>query len=98
MLNVKQARDENAEKHLCPMPLNITERALNLWTNPGDVVFSPFAGIGSEGVASLRNGRKFIGTELNSTYYAQAVKHLEAQENTGTQTSIFDVLGVSNEL
>lgn len=98
VLNVKQAKDENAEKHLCPMPLNITERALNLWTNVGDVVFSPFAGIGSEGVAALRNGRKFIGTELNSVYYDQAIKHLEGVESTGTQTSIFDVLGVENEL
>jgi DNA modification methylase len=98
VLNVKQAKDENAEKHLCPMPLNITERALNLWTNAGDVVFSPFAGIGSEGVATLRNNRKFIGTELNPIYYSQAVKHLESVESTGTQTSIFDVLGVKNEL
>ena len=98
VLNVKQAKDENAEKHLCPMPLNITERALNLWTNAGDVVFSPFAGIGSEGVATLRNNRKFIGTELNPVYYNQAVKHLESVESTGTQTSIFDVLGVSHEL
>lgn len=98
VLNVKQAKDENAEKHLCPMPLNITERALNLWTNAGDVVFSPFAGIGSEGVATLRNNRKFIGTELNPVYYAQAVKHLEQVEKTGSQTSIFDVLGVSDEL
>ena len=98
VLNVKQAKDENAEKHLCPMPLNITERALNLWTNAGDVVFSPFAGIGSEGVATLRNNRKFIGTELNPVYYSQAVKHLEQVEKTGSQTSIFDVLGVSDEL
>ena len=93
VLNVKQARDENAEKHLCPMPLNITERAIQLWTNEGDVVFSPFMGIGSEGVVSLRNNRKFIGTELNPTYYVQAVKHLRAQEDSGVQRSIFDVLG-----
>lgn len=92
VLNVKAARDEKAEKHLCPMPLNITERALRLWSNEGDVVFSPFMGIGSEGVACLRNQRKFIGTELNSSYFNQAVNNLIDQEKTGKQVSIFDVL------
>lgn len=94
VLNVKQARDENAEKHLCPMPLNITSRALHLWTNRGDVVFSPFMGIGSEGVASLTNGRKFIGTELNQSYYQQAVKHLHACEKNGKQIDIFDAISI----
>lgn len=92
VLNVKVARDENAERHLCPMPLNITQRALSLWSNEGDVVFSPFGGIGSEGVASLRMCRKFIGTELNPPYYQQAIKNLQAEEKSGVQTSIFDVL------
>ena len=76
VLNVKSAKDEEAIKHLCPMPLNITRRALTLWSQPGDVVFSPFMGIGSEGWESIRAGRKFIGTELNQTYYRQAVKNL----------------------
>jgi hypothetical protein len=92
VLNVRQARDENAEKHLCPMPMNITKRAMALWSNEGDVVFSPFTGIGSEGVSALTMGRKFVGTELNPTYYTQAVKHLESTEDAGTQASIFDVL------
>ena len=52
VLNAKLARNPDAEKHLCPMPLNITRKALALWSNEGDVVFSPFMGIGSEGVAS----------------------------------------------
>lgn len=95
VLNVKQARDENAEKHLCPMPLNITKRALALWSNEGDVIYSPFAGIGSEGVSALSMNRKFIGTELNPTYYNQAVKHLQAQETSGVQTSLFDLLDVA---
>ncbi len=59
------------------MPLNITGRALELWTNPGDVVFSPFMGIGSEGYKCLQMGRKFIGTELKEAYYLQALKHLD---------------------
>lgn len=94
VLNVKQAADPEAEKHLCPMPLNITERALSLWTNAGDVVYSPFGGIGSEGVASLRLGRKFIGTELNPIYWQNGCKNLEAQSASGQQQTIFDVLDI----
>lgn len=76
VLNVKMARDPDAEKHLCPMPLNITRRALDLWTNPGDVVLSPFGGIGSEGVCCIGKGRKFIGTELHPIYWRQGVQNL----------------------
>lgn len=78
VLNVKMAADPDAEKHLCPMPLNITRRALDLWTNEGDTVFSPFGGIGSEGVASIGKGRRFIGTELHPIYWRQGVKNLTA--------------------
>lgn len=91
-LNVRNARDPNAEKHLCPMPLNITGRAIGLWSNEGDAVWSPFAGIGSEGVMALRMKRRFFGTEINPNYYASAVGHLRAAANEGTQMSIFDVL------
>jgi len=76
VLNVKMARDPDAEKHLCPMPLNITRRALELWTNEGDTVLSPFAGIGSEGVACISKGRRFIGTELHPIYWKQGVQNL----------------------
>jgi hypothetical protein len=89
VLNVKCARDENAEKHMCPMPLNITKRALKLWTNAGDVVFSPFAGVGSEGVASLEMGRKFIGTELHPAYFNQAVKNMTQASMVGVQDDLF---------
>ncbi len=78
VLNVKMSADPDAEKHLCPMPLNITRRALDLWTNEGDTVFSPFGGIGSEGVASIGKGRRFIGTELHPIYWRQGVKNLTA--------------------
>jgi len=90
VLNVIAAKDDKAEKHLCPMPLNITERAVQLWSNVGDVVFSPFAGIGSEGVVSLRNKRKFIGTELHPIYYNQAVKNLKDDNLTSQTLSLFD--------
>lgn len=89
VLNAKAARDEKAEKHLCPMPLNITRRALKLWSNEGDVVFSPFAGIGSEGVACLREGRRFIGTELHPAYYAQGVKYLREEDRHGQCGDMF---------
>lgn len=88
VLNVKAARREDQERHLCPMPLDITDRCIRLWSNAGDVVVSPFAGIGSEGHVALKASRKFIGMELNEGYYAQAVKNLEdaAQESV----SMFD--------
>ena len=91
-LNVKQARDPDAEKHLCPMPLNITRRAIALWSNAGDSVWSPFAGIGSEGVCALDLSRRFIGSELNPYYWGAAVGHLRACSKQGHQMSIFDVL------
>lgn len=85
VLNAKQARDPEAEKHLCPMPLDLTERCIRLWSNKGDVVLSPFAGIGSEGYVALKADRRFLGVELNKLYYAQAVRHLcEAEASAGT--------------
>lgn len=89
VLNVKVARSDKDEKHLCPMPLNITRRALRMWSNRGDVVFSPFMGIGSEGVVSIEEGRKFIGTELNPAYYRQAVKNIGDAENEGALGDLF---------
>lgn len=80
VLNVKAAKDEEAEKHLCPMPLNISDRAIHIWSAPGDVVLSPFAGIGSEGWASLKKGRKFIGFELNPRYFEYACRNLTEAE------------------
>jgi DNA modification methylase len=77
VLNVAAAKNDKAEKHLCPMPLNITRRALDLWSNRGDVVLSPFAGVGSEGVAAIGKGRRFVGVELNPPYYSQAIRNLE---------------------
>jgi len=77
VLNVKAAREERDEKHLCPLQLDVIERALVLWSNPGDVVLSPFMGIGSEGFCALKAGRKFIGTELKEAYFRQATINLD---------------------
>ena len=80
VLNYKLGRDAKDEKHICPLQLDVIQRAIELWTNPGDVVLSPFAGIGSEGYVAIEAGRKFIGIELKTSYFAQAVKNLEIAE------------------
>jgi DNA modification methylase len=87
VLNADVARSANDEKHICPMPLDITERVVRLWSNPGDVVLSPFMGIGSEGVVALKHGRKFVGVELKETYWRQASRYLDAEDR---QDSLFD--------
>ena len=89
VLNVDAARDEKAEKHLCPMPMNITRRALKLWSNEGDVIYSPFSGVGSEGVAALGMNRRFIGTELHPAYWRQSVNFLTAAERHGDTSDMF---------
>jgi DNA modification methylase len=87
VLNVKMARESNDERHLCPLQLDVIERALIMWSNPNDVVLSPFMGIGSEGVTSLKLGRRFVGTELKESYFKQASRYLEAQDQ---QVSLFE--------
>jgi DNA modification methylase len=77
-LQYRSARENDDEKHICPLQLGVIRRAVKLWTNPGDVVLSPFAGIGSEGYVSLQMGRKFVGAELKRSYYEQAARNLES--------------------
>jgi hypothetical protein len=69
-------KDADSERHLCALQLDVIENALFLWSNPGDVVLSPFMGVGSEGAMSLKHRRKFIGTELKAEYWKTACKHL----------------------
>jgi len=73
-------RDDKDERHIAPLQLDVIERALELWSNPGDLVLSPFAGIGSEGYVAIRSGRKFVGAELKQSYWKQAVANLRAAE------------------
>jgi superfamily II DNA or RNA helicase len=73
-------RDEKDERHIAPLQLDVIERCLMLWSNPGDTVLSPFAGIGSEGVVAIKEGRRFIGIELKESYYLQAVANLQAAQ------------------
>lgn len=91
-LNRKPARDGKDEKHICPLQLDVIDRALKLWTNPGDIVLSPFAGIGSEGYESLKLNRKFIGIELKESYWNQGVANLRAMEHQKKQGTLFDLI------
>jgi hypothetical protein len=89
VLNIQAAREDGDEKHICPLQLDVIERALELWTNPGDVVFSPFAGIGSEGYGAIKAGRRFLGIELKDKYFDQAVRNLNAAIHTANVPDLF---------
>lgn len=91
VLNFKLAKSENDERHICPLQLDVIERAVHIWSDEGDVVFSPFAGVGSEGVGALSLGRKFIGIELKDTYYEWACKFLAAEEIKHKAATLFDM-------
>ena len=80
-LQYRSAREHNDERHICPLQLDVIERAVELWTNPGDIVLSPFAGIGSEGYVSIQKGRRFVGVELKPSYFKQAAANLKAAES-----------------
>jgi hypothetical protein len=79
-LNFAAARDDADERHICPLQLPLIERCVRLWSNTGELVLSPFAGIGSEGVVAVRHRRRFIGCELKASYWRTAVENLRAAE------------------
>jgi len=81
-LQYKTARESDDERHICPLQLDVIERAMELWSNPGDLVFSPFTGIGSEGYVAIEMGRRFVGSELKRSYWELARRNLsEAREH-----------------
>ena len=90
VLPYKKSKDPEDERHVHPLQLDVIERAIVLWTNPGEVVLSPFAGVGSEIYGALLNGRKGIGIELKSSYYAQAVLNLADVKHEGEDGNLFD--------
>jgi DNA modification methylase len=92
-LNVAEGRDKDDERHVCPLQLGTIERCIRLWSNPGETILSPFAGIGSEGYEALRHGRKFIGIELKPSYFQAAHKNLERILKKRTQATLFDEVG-----
>jgi DNA methylase len=87
-LQRESAREDADERHICPLQLQVIERGIELWTNPGDVVFSPFAGIGSEGYVAIQQGRRFVGIELKESYFKQAVANLQSAHEK--QTGLFE--------
>ncbi len=90
-LNVAIAREDKDERHICALQLGTIERCIRLWSNPGDLVMSAFAGIGSEGFESVRLGRRFIGFELKASYANTAAKNLQTAESLKLQGSLFAV-------
>lgn len=77
-LQRESAREHDDERHICPLQLEVIRRGITLWTNPNDVVLSPFAGIGSEGFVAIEQGRRFVGVELKESYYRQAALNLQS--------------------
>lgn len=76
-LNVKEGRGDDDTKHICPLQLQVINRLIRLYSNPGEIVFSPFTGIGSEGFEAIKLGRRFYGCELKQEYYDAAIANLE---------------------
>jgi DNA modification methylase len=94
-LQKESAREERDERHIAPLQLEVIRRAIRLWTNPGDLVFSPFAGIGSEGYVAIEEGRRFIGSELKQSYWQQAVKNLRRAEQAASAGTLFDLAALA---
>lgn len=93
VLNGRQARGEQDERHICPLQLDVIDRCLRLYSNPGDLVLDPFNGIGSTGHQAIKMGRRYIGNELKHEYARQAAKFLAEAE--ASQATLFD--GVAAE-
>lgn len=92
-LNREPAREQKDERHICPLQLDVIERAMELWTNPGDTFLSPFAGIGSEVYTAVKMGRRGIGVELKDSYFRQAVINCRCAENSAEEPTLFDIIG-----
>lgn len=91
-LNAAEGRDADDERHICPLQLGTIERCIRLWSNPGETIFSPFAGIGSEGYQAIKLDRKFVGIELKSSYFQTAQKNLERILREKTQSTLWEAV------
>lgn len=89
-LNVRNAKNADDERHICPLQLDLIERVVRLWSNRDELVLSPFAGIGSEGVEAVRHGRRFVGCELKPEYWASAVENLKQIEHDMNLPTLMD--------
>lgn len=90
-LNCKSGREQSDERHICPLQLDTINRAIHLWSNPGDTVLTPFMGIGSEVYEAIKIGRKGIGFELKDSYFAEAVKNIKHIEQQKKVRTLFDI-------
>lgn len=88
-LQARSVREDKDERHICPLQLPVIERAIELWSNPGDTVLTPFLGIGSEAYQALRMDRKAVGIELKPVYWQQAVENCKGVELEKMQTQLF---------
>jgi DNA methylase len=98
VLPYREAREDEDEPHVHPMQLDVIDRALALWSNPGETVFTPFAGVGSEVFSAVRNGRRGVGVELKPSYFRQMKRNMEAVDSNLCEASeervasLFDTL------
>lgn len=88
-LNATAAREEDDERHICPLQLDTIERGIQLWSNPGNVVLSPFMGIGSEGYVAVKDDRRFIGVELKEAYFTVAENNMKQAEEERKEQRLF---------
>ena len=91
-LNVRVARTEKDERHICPLQLETIERCVKLWSNPGDLILDPFAGIGSTGYVAIENHRRFVGIELKPEYFAVAVNNLHSAQTKAKPLDLFSLV------
>jgi DNA modification methylase len=92
-LQYRSARENDDEKHICPLQLEVIRRGIKLWSNPGDTVLSPFMGIGSEGYVALEMGRRFVGAELKRSYFDQACRNLSSvAHGSERQPALFGIV------
>jgi DNA modification methylase len=89
VLNTTQGREQDDEKHLCPLQIDVIARGISLWSNPGDIVFTPFLGVGSEVYQAVKMGRKGLGIELKGSYFEQAIKNVKSIESEVNQPKLF---------
>lgn len=92
-LQGRSAREEADEKHICPLQIEVIQRCVRMWSNPGDVVLTPFGGIGSEGYVAIQEGRRAVLCELKASYYKQLVANMQEAEREKAQPTLFDIIG-----